>query len=95
MTEPPPRTDSAVASRDYWDLVLHQLRRKATVWVSVPLLVLLYAVAIYAPCSQCTPMASPAIAVRITCPANHPIQKLIPTQHKLVLVSRESFGRSG
>ncbi|MGQ0553691.1 MAG: ABC transporter permease subunit [Planctomycetota bacterium] len=36
-------------SKDYWDLVLGQLRRRPSVWVSLVLLVLLYATAIYAP----------------------------------------------
>jgi len=47
MTEPAPAVVSA--GRDYWDIVLAEMRKRASVRVSSVLLVLLYAVAIYAP----------------------------------------------
>ncbi|HZM00142.1 MAG TPA: hypothetical protein VFD43_07825, partial [Planctomycetota bacterium] len=39
----------AAYSKDYWDLVLDQLRRRPSVRISLALLALLYATAIYAP----------------------------------------------
>src|SRR5262245_44263649 len=40
---------AAAAGRDYWDIVLAEMRKRASVRVSAVLLVLLYASAIYAP----------------------------------------------
>ena len=48
MTEPTAPAAPAY-SKDYWDLVLDQLRRRPSVWISLALLALLYATAIYAP----------------------------------------------
>lgn len=47
MTDEKP--SSQPYSKDYWDMVLEQLRRRPTVRLAVTLLVLLYATAIYAP----------------------------------------------
>lgn len=52
MTEPsaaPPAPAAPAYSKDYWDLVLDQLRRRPSVRISLVLLALLYATAIYAP----------------------------------------------
>ena len=40
---------AATGGRDYWDVVLAEMRRRPSVRISLVLLVLLYAVAIYAP----------------------------------------------
>ena len=49
MTEPAATAGASAYSKDYWDLVLDQLRRRPSVRISLTLLALLYAVAIYAP----------------------------------------------
>ena len=41
--------DNAAYSKDYWDIVLVQLRRRKSVKFALVLLALLYATAIYAP----------------------------------------------
>jgi peptide/nickel transport system permease protein len=46
MTEAPKRT---VYSQDYWDIVLSQLRKRPAVLISLTVLVVFYAAAIYAP----------------------------------------------
>jgi peptide/nickel transport system permease protein len=48
MTEPP-RAGGAGYSKDYWDIVMAQLRRRPSVRLSLVVLALLYATAIYAP----------------------------------------------
>jgi len=48
MTEPAPKA-SNLASRDYWDIVMSQLRKRPSVRIALVLLALLYASAIYAP----------------------------------------------
>lgn len=47
MTESAPAPASL--NKDYWDIVLGQLKHRPSVWISLVLLVLLYASAIYAP----------------------------------------------
>ena len=49
MTEPSAPGAAASYSKDYWDLVMDQLRRRPSVRISLTLLALLYATAIYAP----------------------------------------------
>jgi ABC-type dipeptide/oligopeptide/nickel transport system permease subunit len=44
-----PTAPAAPAGRDYWDIVLAEMRKRVSVRVSAVLLVLLYAAAIYAP----------------------------------------------
>ncbi len=49
MTEPAPTSSAPSESKDYWDIVLQQMRKRRGARLALVLLALLYATAIYAP----------------------------------------------